>query len=231
MRRGESQLPGRPAAILIDLDGTLIDTVPDLARSVDDLMEAFNRPPHGEEQVRRWVGNGVTRLIHRALTGEMETDATPEAFAAAEPVFLSRYDRNNGQHSRIYPGVEVALEAFHAAGFTLGCITNKAERFTGPLLERLGLASAFSLVLSGDSLPRQKPDPLPIQHAAAHFGCAAAEVLMLGDSRSDVRAARAAGCPIVCVSYGYNHGRDIRDDEPDVVVDSLADVPALIPPV
>jgi phosphoglycolate phosphatase len=120
------------------------------------------------------------------------------------------------------------LACLEAAGLPLGCVTNKAAQFTEPLLRDLGIRDAFGLVVSGDSLPRKKPDPLPLLHAAAHFGVAPEAALMVGDSVSDVRAARAAGFTIVCMSYGYNHGQDIRSAEPDAVVDSLAQVCGLL---
>jgi phosphoglycolate phosphatase len=118
-----------------------------------------------------------------------------------------------------------ALERLKAQGFSLACITNKAEAFTLPLLRNLDLYKYFQLVLSGDSLPKQKPDPLPLRHACAHFGIDSAHGVLVGDSSNDVHAARAAGMPVICVTYGYNHGHDIRQSLPDAVVDSLTDVP------
>jgi phosphoglycolate phosphatase len=127
--------------------------------------------------------------------------------------------------SRPYPGVIEGLQQLAAAGFELACITNKAEAFTLPLLRDLGLHDYFKLVLSGDSLPKQKPDPLPLQHACRHFGITPEHGVLIGDSSNDVQAARAAGMPVICVTYGYNHGHDIRESHPDAVVGSLAEVP------
>jgi len=216
--------PFDPQMVLIDLDGTLVDSVPDLARSVDEMMVALERPTHGEAAVRNWVGNGVERLVKRALTGTLDGEPADADFARAYPIFLELYTAHNGEHARLYPGVQEGLSALRERGVRLGCVTNKAARFTEPLLQSLGVAEAFGIVISGDSLPEKKPSPQPLLHAARHFGTPPARSLMVGDSISDVKAARAAGFPVVCVSYGYNHGRDIRDAAPDAVIDSLAEL-------
>ncbi|MCB1865636.1 MAG: phosphoglycolate phosphatase [Chromatiales bacterium] len=219
---------GRPSMILIDVDGTLVDSVPDLALCVDETMRAVGLPARGESRVREWVGNGVERLVERALTDDL--DGMPELalFERAMPVFLDCYQRNTCKRSRLYPGVREGLDRLRAAGFALGCVTNKAGRFTLPLLEALGVRNDFGIVVAGDTLPKKKPDPLPLLHAAEHFGAAPADSLLVGDSISDVKAARAAGFRVVCVSYGYNHGQDIRLASPDAVIDSLAELPALL---
>lgn len=217
-----------PAMILIDVDGTLVDSVPDLAYCVDAMMEQVGRPPRGETQVRNWVGNGVERLVRRALTGSLDAEPAEADFARAYPVFLDLYSRNTSQRSRLYPGVREGLDMLKAAGYPLGCVTNKAARFTEPLLMDLGVRDDFTIVISGDTLSRKKPDPEPLLHAAAFFGVAPRSSLMIGDSVSDVRAARAAGFQIVCVSYGYNHGMDIREARPDAVIDSFTQIMPLL---
>ncbi|OGI39153.1 MAG: hypothetical protein A2140_03255 [Candidatus Muproteobacteria bacterium RBG_16_62_13] len=140
-------------------------------------------------------------------------------------IFQKHYAAGVSELSRPFPGVVEGLRRLAAAGFHLACITNKAEAFTLPLLRNLGLHDAFKLVLSGDSLPKQKPDPLPLLHACRHFGITPDHGVLVGDSSNDVQAARAAGMPVICVTYGYNHGHDIRDSHPDAVVDSLIEVP------
>ncbi|HEC17183.1 MAG TPA: phosphoglycolate phosphatase [Sedimenticola sp.] len=215
----------KPELILIDLDGTLVDSVPDLAFCVDAMMRALGRPPHGEDRVRGWVGNGIERFVRRALVGALEGEPDEALFQKAFPMFLELYAENTSKRSVVYPGVRQGLDRMKAAGYPMGCVTNKAGRFTAALLQDLGLADYFDLVISGDSLPRKKPDPLPLCHGARHFGASPARSLMVGDSVNDVRAARAAGFQVACVSYGYNHGRDIREAEPDAVVDSLAELP------
>ena len=191
-------------------------------------MKALSLPTRGEEQVRQWVGNGVERLVRRALIGQLEGEPDEALFERALPVFMDLYAENTSQRSGLYPGVEAGLEYLRGAGYALGCVTNKAARFTEPLLADLGIRDYFSIVVSGDTLARKKPDPLPLLHAAEHFGVEPSQALMLGDSVSDVKAARAAGFQIVCMSYGYNHGVDIREAHPDAVIDSMAELEALL---
>ncbi len=219
----------RPRMILIDLDGTLVDSVPDLAFCVDAMMARLGRPPHGEAAVRNWVGNGVERLVRRALIGQLDGEPAAADFDRAYPIFLELYRDNTSQRSRLYPGIREGLDWLKGNRYRLGCVTNKAAQFTEPLLRDLGVQDDFEVVISGDTLPRNKPDPLPLLHAAAHFGVEPAEALMIGDSVSDVKAARAAGFRIFCMTYGYNHGQDIRDFHPDAVMDSLVEVQGLLP--
>ena len=218
-----------PKMILIDVDGTLVDSVPDLAYCVDEMMKRLGRSPWGEGRVREWVGNGVERLARRALVGRLEGEPSDEDFAKAYPMFLELYADNTSKRSVLFPGVREGLDRLRERGCRLGCVTNKVERFTIPLLKDLGLFDAFEIVISGDTLPVKKPDPGPLLHAARFFGVAPEDALMIGDSVSDVKAARAAGFRIVCLSYGYNHGMDIRDSDPDAVIDSLAEMPGLLP--
>jgi len=214
----------KPEMILIDVDGTLVDSVPDLAFCVDEMMKAIGREPWGEARVRDWVGNGVERLVRRALTGSLDGEPEDEEFARAYPVFLDLYAENTSKRSCLYPGVREGLDYLEAQGYRLGCVTNKAAQFTLPLLKDLGVYDDFDIVVSGDTLPVKKPDPGPLLHAAQHFGVAPERSLMIGDSVSDVKAARAAGFQIVCMSYGYNHGEDIRDYGPDRVIDSMVEL-------
>jgi phosphoglycolate phosphatase len=218
----------RPKMILIDLDGTLVDSVPDLAYSVDAMMDELGLARRGEPAVRNWVGNGVERLVQRALVNDLDGEPASALFARALPVFMRIYRENTSQRSRLYPGVREGLDRLKADGFLLGCVTNKAEQFTLPLLRDKGILDSFGLVVAGDTLERKKPDPAPLLYAASRFGVAAGESLMVGDSRSDVTAARAAGFRIVCMSYGYNHGADIRDENPDAVLDRLDQLPELL---
>jgi len=212
----------KPDMILIDVDGTLVDSVPDLAFCVDEMMRHLGCEAQGEERVRDWVGNGVERLVRRALIGRLDGEPDDADFAKAYPVFLDLYADNTSKRSMLYPGVSEGLEALKAAGYPLGCVTNKAARFTEPLLRDLGIDGYFSIIISGDTLEQKKPHPAPLLHAAEFFKVEPGHALMVGDSISDVKAARAAGFSIACVPYGYNHGEDIRMAEPDLVIDSLA---------
>lgn len=214
--------------ILIDVDGTLVDSVPDLTFCVDEMMGRLDMPWRGEAAVRLWVGNGVERLVHRALTNDLDGEADPALFARALEIFNGLYAENTSKRSRLYPGVREGLDYLKSSGYRLGCVTNKAARFTEPLLRALGIREEFELVVSGDTTARKKPDPMPLLHAAEALGAAPEHALMIGDSKSDVQAARAAGFQIVCMSYGYNHGEDIRRYGPDAVIDSMAQLPELL---
>jgi phosphoglycolate phosphatase len=166
--------------------------------------------------------------VKRALIGALEGEPGQADFERAYPLFLELYAENTSKRSILYPGVREGLELLKDAGYRLGCVTNKAAQFTEPLLQDLGVSDYFSIVISGDTLPRKKPDPAPLLHAAAFFGCEPRNSLMVGDSVSDVKAARAAGFQIVCMSYGYNHGVDIREAHPDAVIDALTEVLPLL---
>ncbi|MFU8838207.1 MAG: phosphoglycolate phosphatase, partial [Thiohalomonadaceae bacterium] len=214
--------------VLIDVDGTLVDSVPDLHYCVDAMMKALAMPLRGEARVRTWVGNGVERLVRRALTDSLDGEPDDQLFARAYPIFMDLYAENTSKRSTLYPGVLEGLDYLQQQGYKLGCVTNKAAQFTIPLLKDLGVHDRFGIIVSGDSLPEKKPHPLPLLHAAEFFGVAPEKALMLGDSVSDVKAARAAGFQIICMSYGYNHGNDIRDAKPDAVIDSMAELCNLI---
>jgi phosphoglycolate phosphatase len=218
----------KPAMVLIDVDGTLVDSVPDLAYCVDEMMQQLGMPTHGEAKVRNWVGNGVERLVRRALIGKLEGEPDEALYDRAYPIFLELYSENTSKRSCLYPGVKEGLEYLKGEGYKIGCVTNKAAQFTEPLLKDLGVYDYFSIVISGDTLPEKKPDPMPLLHAAKFFNVAPEQALMIGDSISDVKAARAAGFRIVCMSYGYNHGVDIHEAKPDGVMDSMAELPELL---
>lgn len=216
--------------VMVDLDGTLIDTAPDLAAAANRMLEELGRPAHEPRLVATWIGNGVPRLVKRALTGTMDGEPDAALFERA----LAAFDRHYGEHvsdlSTPYPGMFTGLERLSNRGYALACITNKAARFTTPLLRNLKLDGFFQLVLSGDTLAKHKPDPLPLRHACEFFGITPDHGVLVGDSVNDVQAARAAGMPVICVPYGYNHGHDIRDAHPDAVIAMLADLPELLRP-
>ncbi|MEW6765217.1 MAG: phosphoglycolate phosphatase [Pseudomonadota bacterium] len=217
-----------PKMVLFDLDGTLIDSVPDLAFCVDEMMKALDMPVRGEAAVRNWVGNGVERLVERALTNDLNGKPDAVLFATALPIFKQLYADNTSGRSFLYPGVREGLDYVKSLGLRMGCVTNKAEQFTVPLLKDLGVYDMFETVISGDTLPVKKPDPGPLFYAAGWFHCAPFDALMIGDSISDVKAARAAGFNIICMSYGYNHGEDIRNYHPDAVIDSMVELKELV---
>jgi len=211
----------QPKLVMIDVDGTLVDSVPDLAYCVDQMMVSLDMPLRGENTVRHWVGNGVPKLVERALTGKLDGSPSKEAFDKAYPIFLDLYAQNSSVRSTLYEGVLEGLEYLKSENYLLGCVTNKAEQFTLPLLKSLGIIDYFGVVISGDTLERKKPDPMPLIHSADFFNVKPNECLMLGDSVSDVKAARAANFQIICMSYGYNHGNNIADENPDLVIDTM----------
>ncbi|WNK19275.1 phosphoglycolate phosphatase [Halomonas piscis] len=213
--------------IAFDLDGTLIDSVPDLAaalvRALDDERLALPE----REDVSRWVGNGTRKLVERGLAWALETpvEAVDETLAArVHAAFLSYYGEAPHRLTQLYPGVAETLFALRDSGFVLALVTNKPERFVAPLLEHFALCDAFSLCLGGDSLARKKPDPLPLCHAAERFGVPAGHCVMVGDSRHDMAAGKAAGFATAALTYGYNHGEPISDSMPDALLDSLSEL-------
>lgn len=215
----------QPEMVVLDLDGTLVDTVPDLAYSLDGMLKKMGMPDAGETKTREWVGNGIERLVKRALTNDFNEEPEASLFDKAFPLFISEYKKNACNYSRLYDGVKEGLDYLISNQFKLACVTNKQSQFTHTILETLGIQNAFGIVISGDTLPKKKPDPLQLLHAAEYFGVSASQALMVGDSINDVCAARAAGFQVLCVSYGYNLGQDIRLANPDLVIDSLAAFP------
>jgi phosphoglycolate phosphatase len=219
--------PLRVRAAIIDLDGTMLDTIPDLTAAANLMLREMGRPPLDEDLVRTFVGKGIQNLVERVLAAACD-GAAAEQFSRALPIYERCYTEVNGRHTTLYPGVREGLDALRSLELPLACVTNKSARFTLPLLEQVGLASYFSEVVAGDTLPRKKPDPLPLLHVCGRLGVAPPQMLMIGDSVNDAEAARAAGCPVFCVTYGYNEGRDVRELDVDAVVESLIEATRLI---
>jgi phosphoglycolate phosphatase len=218
----------RPEMVLIDVDGTLVDSVPDLAFCVDEMLKQLDMPTRGEASVRHWVGNGVERLVKRGLINELNGEPDTALYDRALPIFRELYAENTSKRSCLYDGVPEALDFLKTTGVKIGCVTNKASEFTLPILNDLGIADYFETVLCGDMVERKKPDPLPLILSAEKLGVEPTASMMLGDSMSDVKAARAAEFSIICMSYGYNHGEDIRDYDPDAVVDSMLEIKDIV---
>lgn len=221
-------LPARPQLIVFDLDGTLVDSAPDLAYCADTLLETLGRPPAGLERVRPWIGNGVPMLVKRALTGEMWPKGEPEGFASALQSYLELYAANLCRYSRLFPGVLEGLTLLRGQGYRLACLTNKHSDFTGPLLEQLGVSGLLDYIGCGNEFTQHKPHPEPLLKTAERFALQPGQCLMVGDSENDVEAARAAGYGIVCVPYGYHRCERIEDLKPDALVGSLAELPNLL---
>jgi len=212
-------------AIVFDLDGTLLDTAPELCEASNRMLCDMGHTRRSQALLSSYIGNGVSWLVKRTLTGDMHAEPDAALYRRALPLFEKHYSELLG-NSKLFDGALDGLEAIKTAGFRLGCITNKAARFTGPLLKSTGLEKYFDIVLSGDSLPEKKPHPLPLLHAAKFFSVPVEQLLLIGDSLNDALAARAAGCPVFCVPYGYNHGELAETLDTDAVI---ADITAALP--
>jgi phosphoglycolate phosphatase len=221
-------IPLRVKAVMIDLDGTLADTIPDLAVAANRMLRELGERELEVGKIRTFVGKGIPKLVERALAASTENEVSAELLARALAVYERHYAEANGRQSVVYPGVSEGLRALRDMQLPLACVTNKSGRFTTPLLEQLGISCFFEQVIAGDTLPQKKPDPAQLLHACRGFGIAPREMLMIGDSLNDAEAARAAGCPVFCVTYGYNEGQDVRELDVDAIVPSLIEAVRLI---
>lgn len=203
-------------SVTIDLDGTLLDTIPDLAAAANAMLRELGLPELPEATVGTFVGRGIPNLVGRCLPGVDGAE-----LLSAQAVFKRHYAVENGLRSRPYPGVLEGLAAFRDAGLRMAVITNKATAFTEPLLAATGLTPWFEFAIAGDTLPEKKPHPLPVLHACERLGSQPHENLHIGDSKHDAAAARAAGCKVLLVPYGYNEGDDVTKLECDGIVPDL----------
>lgn len=208
-------------AVAIDLDGTLLDTLADLAGAANAMRTALGLPALAQERLMSFVGGGMANLVHRALTDHPDGRADDTAHQAGLAIFITQYEKLLTATTRPYPGVVEGLQAMQALGLQLACVTNKPLRFTLPLLQRTGLAPFFQITLGGDSLPEKKPSPMPLRHVCQQFGIEPAALLMVGDSHFDLEAARNTGCPCVLLDYGYE---DIAPLQADAHCSSLVAV-------
>lgn len=212
-------------AIAFDLDGTLVDSIADLAASANAMREAMNLAPLPEERVASYVGDGVGSLVHRTLTDSMDQHSDEATWTQGFNLFIRHYHQHLTVRTRMYPGVSDALGLLRSLELPLVVITNKSQFLAVPLLQQLGIDTAFSLILGGDSLPEKKPSALPLLHAAAVLNVKPQEMLLVGDSENDIACARKAGAVAVAVSYGY---RDAATLNADLIVGSLVDLFALL---
>lgn len=219
-------------ACILDLDGTLVDTLGDFDAALNRTLSELGWPSVDRVSIGRMVGRGSEHLLRSALAhgaglkGLQDFDVPADLLARAWALYQQHYRRVNGRHSTVYPGVAEGLAALSAQPLPLACVTNKPTVFAVDLLAATDLARWFGLVFGGDAFSRKKPDPLPLIRACEALGTAPHRTLMVGDSVNDVLAARAAGCPVVLVRYGYNHGRPAHDAGADACVDSLVELVA-----
>lgn len=208
-------------AVAFDLDGTLIDSVPDLAAAVQATLAEYNLPSCTNDDVRSWVGNGVEMLMRRALTQALGHEVEQDKLDQAMPRFSHYYALHLEKHSCLYEGVHDSLKQLHQAGFKMAIVTNKAHCFTVPLLKAFDIDGFFDEVLGGDSLAKMKPDPLPLTHLMDKWQLTSSQLLMVGDSRNDILAAKAAGVASIGLTYGYNYGEDIGLSQPTAVCEQF----------
>jgi phosphoglycolate phosphatase len=214
-------------AVMIDLDGTLLHTAPEIAVAANRMLEALGSPALPPSQVQNFIGDGAPVLIKRCLTATLGAEPQAELFERAEQLFSEHY-ANNVTESKPFEGVEDGLRALSDAGFRLACVTNKPERFTLPLLKKSGLDQYFELVISGDTLAKKKPDPIQLLHICAEFDVLTAEAMLVGDSATDVESAWAAGCYMVTVPYGYNQGKPMDANRVDATIDDLTELTKIL---
>jgi phosphoglycolate phosphatase len=222
-----TKLDGIRAAI-IDLDGTMVDTAPDFQIAVNRMREEFGLAPLSLDTIKLFVGKGSDNLIRRVLGNDFDTETVERHFGQALSSYQRHYHKINGDLCTVYPGVKEGLDAMRAGEMRLACVTNKPIEFAIPLLRKTGLHDYFEVIYGGDSLPTKKPDPFPMLQVCEDFGLLPEQVVAIGDSSNDALAARAAGCRILNVPYGYNHGEPVQDVDSDGIVATLLDAAHLI---
>jgi phosphoglycolate phosphatase len=214
-------------AAIVDLDGTMVDTLGDFVAALNRMLDDLGLPPVDAATVGTMVGKGSEHLIHSVLQKVAAAGDDAALYERAFERYQHHYRAVNGRHSTLYAGVAEGLSALRARGLRLACLTNKPTDFARALLAAKGLDGFFDHVFGGDAFARKKPDPLPLVKTCEALGSRPARTLMVGDSSNDAQAARAAGCPVVLVSYGYNHGEPVRGVDADGFVDSLAELGGL----
>ena len=216
-------------AAIVDLDGTMIDTLGDFEVALNRALADLDLPPATRTLVERTIGKGSEHLIRSVLAHVCDPRSVDHLYEPAWQRYQHHYLAINGQYAAVYPGVVAGLQQLREAGLQLACLTNKPLSFAKPLLQAKGLDGFFTHVFGGDSFARKKPDPLPVHRTCEALGTLPAHTLMVGDSSNDAQAARAAGCPVVLVRYGYNHGEPVDGVDADAHVDALTDLAALLP--
>lgn len=224
MRKGS----GAIRAVIIDLDGTMLDTVPDFHVAINRMRAEFGLAAISQERIGAMVGKGSENLIRSVLALDFDAAGVEQHYPAAMDAYQRHYLAINGDHSALYDGVLAGLDAMQAMGLRMACVTNKPIAFAAPLLAKKGLAPYFETVYGGECLPKKKPHPMPLLQVCADFDLTPGQVVAIGDSSNDAEAARAAGCFVLAVPYGYNHGVSIHDTDSDGIVNTLLEAATMI---
>ena len=211
-------------AIAIDLDGTLLDTINDLSGAANRTLRALGLEEIPLEKLKTFVGKGKAMHVCRSLAAAMGREATEAELSTAIAIYEREYFEHIDHSTRAYAGAREGVAAMRAKGYLTACVTNKARAFTLRLLEKQNFLDQFDFILGGDDLARSKPDPLMLTHTAAHFNISASQLLMIGDSGNDAHAARAAGCPMALMSYGYTEGETLASIPNDGIFNSIAEI-------
>lgn len=224
-------IKGNKTVLLFDLDGTLLDSAPDLAAAINEMLISLSLKVFSQEVIRGWVGNGAKTLVERALSHSINNQSENRKFSEAEinnalAIFLTYYQHKLCVESVLYNGVKKTLLALKKQGYRLAIITNKPTIFIAPIIVSYNLTDLFELQLGGDSLKERKPHPLPLLHACKVLNVSTDECIMIGDSKNDILAAKAANMQSIGLTYGYNYGEDINTHKPDWCLDTF---PELIP--
>ena len=215
-------------AVIIDLDGTMLDTAPDFQAAINAMRDEMQLAPMSIETITNFVGKGSENLIRRVLAVDYDERQIALRFDNAMAAYQRHYLAINGDFTTLYPNVREGLQQFQQQSLQLACVTNKPIAFVEPLLKKVGLHKFFDVIYGGDSLPTRKPDPGPFLQVCRDFNLLTAQVLAIGDSSNDALAARAAGCAVLSVPYGYNHGESVQTIDSDGIVASLLEAANLL---
>lgn len=218
----------RVKAVVLDLDGTLVDTHHDILIALNHMLDDLQLPHVDDHFVMKIIGKGTTYLIEQTLQFVTGSSVENELHERAHESYLRYYTEINGNYSRLYPGVVDTLEALSMQGYALACLTNKPSKLAGPLLMKMGLLSYFKCVFGGDAFNRQKPDALPLLRTCEALGIQPKDVIMVGDSVNDALSARGAKAAVALVRYGYNHGHPVDTVDADFYLNSLKELPSLL---
>ncbi len=211
-------------ALAFDLDGTLVHSAPGLAQAIDLALADLQLPPAGVERVSTWIGNGADIMMARALSWALGREPQADEQRDARALFDKHYAVTVEAGSTLFPQVQETLAALHASGLPLAIVTNKPTPFVAPLLQSLGIADYFSLIIGGDDVVVKKPHPAAIFLVLGRFGVLPGQLLFVGDSRNDILAAQAAGVPNVAMTFGYNYGEPIATSQPDLTLDTFSEL-------